>query len=109
MGEAEWGDWIEHDGQGCPVVGVLSEGQQANGRREVGIAGPDCDNPGPRRISLWRHDLTPIDMWECRVVRYRVRKPKALRDLITIAADPYAPPPVIGPDSPVLLPEWVKA
>lgn len=41
--------------------------------------------------------------------RYRIRKPKALRDLITIAADPYAPPPVISPEGPQRQPAPVPA
>jgi hypothetical protein len=87
---AEWGAWIEHDGSGCPVVGqfvhvvlgddwetpILGSGdcgwgpqwKPINEAEAVGIAE---DDPGWH----WAFGWFPV-------IRYRVRKPRALQDLI---------------------------
>jgi cellulase/cellobiase CelA1 len=99
-GDAEWGPWVDHDGMGCPVQnGVLVNvcGYASNGQFEEYTEAAKSTWLG------WVWSNGP------RITRYRIRKPRALLDLITLAADPYAPPPVIGPDSPVRVPEQVPA
>lgn len=82
----EWGDWINHDGKGCPlpegiVVEVIFEADPGMfSPPEVGVTG--C--PG---ISWdWKWWGQP-DPWHencvvARIVKYRVRKPRALLKMI---------------------------
>ena len=73
----EWGPWIEHDGRGCPVKkGTLVKTLHQDGTSEEG---PTSGAP-----------FTGWD-WECcdmfgkpgyKLIRYRVRPPKALQQLI---------------------------
>ncbi len=86
--DEDWGPWIEHDGKGCPCLGMWAERYGVSkthfagmpGVKEITKAGIvvnplawDWDNyglPGPRGL------LIP------KIIRYRIRRPKALRDLI---------------------------
>jgi hypothetical protein len=81
----EWGPWIEHDGKGCPCVGQWAQvvGQypaqkvvQVEGivRRTVAW---DWSNWGKR---------TAYGI-EGKVLRYRIRKPRALIELRDMIAD----------------------
>ncbi len=94
MQDEEWTDWIEHDGQGCPCVGqmverVLStcgEGVLHTTRREessiVGIV--PAAAAGVRSPWYW-HNFMKINSngrRVAKVIRYRIRKPRALLDLI---------------------------
>lgn len=84
----EWGPWIEHDGTGCPVVGMYVIAVIADGRSFEGVASPGCDKPPRGYASAWIWSSIPrICFWR-RVVRYRVRRPDALRRLIDLAAEP---------------------
>jgi hypothetical protein len=80
MSDEEWGPWVEHDGNGCPCVGMYvhmvldgiskidinTRTQHINGGRElVGIASGG-------RSWFWDKSLRKI-------IRYRVRKPKGLK------------------------------
>lgn len=97
----EWGPWIEHDGNGCPLE-VMGQVVELYWR-------PDMD----RDDTAWRHAVLRVDdlfgscsswhaskyegtgcfqHWDGKrldlpggphwVDRYRIRKPRALRDLI---------------------------
>lgn len=83
-----WGPWIEHDGAGCPVVGLYVHVVTADGREVEGVASSGCANPPPGYRSLWIWSSLPIFWRHRRVVRYRIRRPDALRRLIDLAADP---------------------
>ena len=83
--DQEWGPWIEHDGRGCPVQdGILVTvcGYNTYGRWE------EYTRPAKSTWLGWEWSNGP------RIIRYRIRKPRALLDLIAIADDPYAVPPL---------------
>jgi len=84
----EWGPWIEHDGKGCPVVGIYVRAEINNGIQVEGVASPRCADPPPGYASAWIWSTLPADEKWARVVRYRIRRPLALRRLIDLAADP---------------------
>lgn len=109
MGEAEWSDWIEHDGKGCPLSeGTVVNGVEADGSNWFGTVIGFSGELQEGDVNVWDWDHCQVQgRWEWRLVRYRIRKPRALLDLITIAADPYAPPPVIHPEGPVRQPVGV--
>lgn len=73
----EWGPLIRHDGKGCPVTGMFCEVHTASRVVTCGIV---MDNGGP--CSLWVWTGLCILCLPHRVVAYRVRKPRALLDLI---------------------------
>jgi hypothetical protein len=87
----QWGPWIEHDGKGCPCVGMLAQWDLDGGHEYVGMAdknGHLMIAPGivegiavPGNAWSWAEGVIPI-------IRYRIRKPAALQTLIEIAADP---------------------
>lgn len=83
----EWGPWIDHDGKGCPIAkGTPGEGELRDGRVVFFRAlcgstrgGPDvvaCYREGSAWV--WGSSLLTSD----EVVRYRIRRPKALQQLI---------------------------
>lgn len=82
----QWGPWIEHDGKGCPLPAeVFVEVKLANEQEFVGALPaaakkPDVFNP-------WFWENLPPEAWEYRVIRYRVRKPRALQDLIKLVEE----------------------
>jgi hypothetical protein len=86
MMEEEWGPWIEHDGKGCPCVGKIVHVALRDGRLVCAVAGAETiargnDPSGPYSAWVWierRQDFQKA--WE--IIRYRIRKPKALRELI---------------------------
>ncbi len=90
----EWGPWIEHDGKGCPLaIGQIAEIVHENASGYISqyvtkpIAftdHPDWDHRNFRRVRIWRG----LEGLCGRVLRYRVRRPSALRRLIDIAEDP---------------------
>lgn len=84
----EWGPWTDHDGSGCPCVGqrvrviVDTDVRASLGRNDS-------------RISFfeWETIAEPGHGWDwtpgyVHIVRYRLWRPKALRDLIDIACKP---------------------
>ena len=75
----EWGPWIEHDGQGCPVVGQYV---QVVAEWKDHITGSDglVVRPGPDWY--WRNFPKT---WMVR--RYRIRKPRGMAILESILAD----------------------
>lgn len=79
----EWGPWIDHDGKGCPCVGQFFHGELdirsyrdenprvsvlSNGKEVMGFAGGGAS---------WFWDGWP----EPKIIRYRIRKPRALSQL----------------------------
>lgn len=91
MAEApeEWGPLIQHDGKDCPVTGMFCEVHSWNGLSERGLITETTDTP----CTLWVWDRLCIFCYHRRIVAYRIRKPRALLDLIRMAEEPYAPPP----------------
>jgi hypothetical protein len=89
----EWGPWIEHDGWGCPCRGLFVH--IVIGPSE--IADPDDPNAGE-----WLPGWTPLNSREAvgiaeptgswfwlplyfPIIRYRIRRPRAVRELIDLA------------------------
>lgn len=89
----EWGPWIDHDGKGLPdsVRGrfcrMICECAPGDLEDCVGIAGSDS---GYSWCWYFWGKPHPKDhrFLVARVVRYRIRRPLALRRLIDLAADP---------------------
>ena len=91
--DVEWGPWVEHDGQGCP----LPEGTVIEGRYELNVGHfVQWVHPIPRRTPSWdwRNWGRPYSATDpSRVMalrRYRIRRPRALLGLIDLAARPHA-------------------
>lgn len=87
---AEWGPWTEHDGAGWPApTGTVAHRVYASGREivlPIGAAflqnSADHAYNGPRYATAWD--------WSVRgrqipVLRYRLRRPPALRLLVDLA------------------------
>ena len=87
----EWGPWIEHDGKGCPVLGQYGEYYWNDGDSFEGVIGKG----GISRLGNPVASYTGGGSWEWkrgfRVVRYRVRRPKALQQLIQMVENLPAP------------------
>lgn len=82
----EWGPWIEHDGRGYPsgVVGQYVQAEEECVAR--GLLPPETG------LVLGQHIDGGSWNWAnhpqyTKILRYRVRKPRALRDLIRLAED----------------------
>ena len=87
-----WGPWIEHDGKGCPIRGLIAEVTYERTMRRGDNA---YGEP-------WRETITHIvpfapraRSWDwsnwpkfSRVIRYRVRQFSALTDLKAICENP---------------------
>ena len=85
----EWGKWQTHDGSGCPVPeGIECETFHADGGIDRGLScGHNCSGWS------WYFCVSfgsPGD----KVLRYRIRRPKALIDMIERAESL----PVIAPE-----------
>ena len=80
MTQEQWGPWIEHDGRGCPCVGMTVEVDHYHPfwglQRGLFIERVHGDHG-------WsgRHD-------ESNVIRYRIQKPRGLTILQRIAEQP---------------------
>lgn len=79
----EWGPWIEHDGKGCPCVGMYAERIHDRGDVVIGVV-----LRGGRSWE-WAPGFT-------RVIRYRIRKPRGLTILENLIADLPAPTRKVG-------------
>lgn len=75
---SEWGPWIEHDGKGCPCIGMYVEVDHDFGD---GLILPRVTG---RRG--WNGNVL-----ECNVIRYRIRKPRGLTILQEIIENLPAP------------------
>lgn len=81
----EWGPWIEHDGKGCPIVGMFVHRVYARPGRDVKDGVVKSEKIGFVRNSgscswNWVPGFAPV-------VRYRIRKPRGLTILEGILAD----------------------
>ena len=96
----EWGPWIEHDGKGCPVKGQYAMWERANGQVIEGIPGTmaysaftglpvgPATGKGPQS---WTWHTMVGGLYGFRVIRYRIRKPRALLQLIEMVENLPAP------------------
>lgn len=78
----EWSDWIDHDGKGCPCRGKYVHTFNDYGEEWFGVAGSRGGQSWDERYEN-----------ECSmIIRYRIRKPQSLINLINMAAriDEYA-------------------
>ncbi len=87
----QWGPWIEHDGKGCPCVGKMVEVVEKYSGHKFLIAGAGFDGTESWTGSSWHWALIQKDPtdgvdWDP-IIRYRVRKPRALLDLIERARE----------------------
>ena len=90
----EWGPWIEHDGKGCPVIkGITVEAvfsQPFGEEIRQGVAGSDGGASW-----LWRKiryvGIVCYDTRSAPIIRYRVRRPKAMQQLIQMVENLPAP------------------
>ena len=93
--EPEWGPWIEHDGKGCPVPdGTLVNAVWDDEDESYFVQGENkwfetkqggkCNGYGN---SGWiiEETNTPYDAM---IIRYRIRKPRAMKLLQSIAENP---------------------
>jgi hypothetical protein len=88
-GSGEWGPWVTHDGKGCPCAGRLVTAMLRDRTVVVGVATSE-----PHPVTGNACDWASVAKWRRHkvVVRYRIHRPAALRELIRLAAEPYAPP-----------------
>jgi hypothetical protein len=85
----EWGPWIEHDGQGCPCVGMVVHVVCRSGEQKVVIAGEQCAKAGVSVNgieSAWVYSPHSI-FSRHEIIRYRIRKPKGLTILEGLLED----------------------
>ena len=94
MGAPEWGPWIEHRGDGCPVVGRVVEVVFRYGGREgpfiAGKGGGPDHLRGHPLTDNWVHLPKPTD-----VMQYRLRRPRGMEVLDRILAEVDATPPKV--------------
>lgn len=90
----EWGPWIEHDGKGCPVKGLFIHG--VFNRPSGGDTNPKVSiiNGGWEVIGIagggasWVYDHREENP---KILRYRIRRPRALLQLIEMVENLPAP------------------
>lgn len=89
MNDEDWGPWVEHDGKSCPLpIGTLVQMVFQSFNHKDRFYTKTGDVLGGRSW-YWKywgkqvngHVLT-------RIVRYRVKRPNALKELIKIAEHP---------------------
>ena len=105
--QEEWGPWIEHDGQGCPadVIGktvhAVFEAPDAETLEHpcllVDVVMSCCNSWRGAEygwsggyIAFW-DGLTGKMRW---ITRYRIRRPRALSDLVELVETLPAPDPI---------------
>lgn len=81
--EEDWGPWIEHDGGPCTCVGSVAQAWWENGT----VDEPSIVEGNPE---AWVWDYRPDKFFK--IVSYRIRKPKGLKLLQEIAANPPKQP-----------------
>ena len=79
--QEEWTEWFQHDGKGCPCVGKMVNVEYANHQFITAIA--------MGRPEAWDYSVDPRRF--IKIIRFRIRKPRALLDLIQLIADLPAP------------------
>lgn len=96
----EWGEWQIHDGKGCPPQLI---GQWVNCITELKSGGfRDIENRvvhGKGASWDWQNfgQVNHRGGRWTRIIRYRIRKPRALLDLIQLIADLPAPVCPVAP------------
>ena len=91
----DWSDWIEHDGKGCPVpVGTYVGAELRGGVYLEGSAlcWKGGKFVGPHKVAreydLWSWALPDSKVLPMRrIIRYRIRRPRALEQLRQIARE----------------------
>ena len=81
----EWGPWIEHDGKGCPCVGMYVH-------RIYDVIARDAQDGCFKNEKIGRVTNQRSRSWiwtvgYARVIRYRIRKPRGLTILENLIAD----------------------
>jgi len=82
----EWGPWIEHDGKGCPCLGEYVEAEFALPSNHKDMMGK-AEGIASDGISSWywgNNGFTDI-------IRYRIRRPRALTQLRDMVENLPAP------------------
>lgn len=85
----EWTDWIEHDASGCPIAvgmycAVTCRGRSGKERTLEGVMSPKGQRAGSWTVK------DHLGLWD-QVIRYRIRKPRALLQLIEMVENLPAP------------------
>ena len=86
---SEWGPWIEHDGKGCPCVGMWVQAEY-----DVPPRGPFAH--GSVSGKTWEGRARGRTSWvwpdfRGNIIRYRIRKPRGMTILENLIADLPAP------------------
>lgn len=82
----EWGPWIEHDGKGCPCPGKWVMCIYSHGEIDEG--------PATREGRSWVWDNPDPNYWNNgahQIIEYRIRRPRALLQLIEMVENLPAP------------------
>ena len=104
MAEREdWGPWVDHDGLGCPCVGQWVQWQLEDPLPGIGKwVGPEQPIHESGGIATFEGVAGRQMAWDwsnfCkrgdhggivgRIIRYRIRRPRAMEQLRRLAADP---------------------
>lgn len=89
--DTEWGPIVDHDGLPRPELnGKIARVWSANGRCEIGILN-NCDEMPNGYFSAFVWASLPQDKYEIRIIRYRVRRPRALKQLRDMVENLPAP------------------
>ena len=84
MGD-EWGPWIEHDGNGCPVpFGTIAEVTERANEDGDGWKSGD-ERTGVILVSSQKIEPWYLGQAVADIIRYRIRKPRGLTILEEIA------------------------
>ena len=75
MSSEEWGPWIEHDGKGCPCVGMWVRAEFTN---SLGYIAQSEGRAGSDGGWSWRWGDAVENRW-CLILRYRIRKPRGMK------------------------------
>ena len=80
--DRDWGPWVEHDGQPAPqLMGIFGEVLTADGRCKTGVF-RNTLAPPPLTFSLFVWGSLGHHKYPYRIIRYRIRRPRALMELI---------------------------
>ncbi len=79
--QEEWGPWIDHDGNPAPnLQGLYMRVRTYNGRDEEGCMRA-TETPPDDMFCAWVWSSIPREFWGHRIIRYRIRKPRAISQL----------------------------
>jgi len=82
----EWGPWIEHDGKGCPCLGMWAQTERY-GKNFVHFS-TDGRILEPANWDWSRFgERLPCGTVVSKILRYRIRKPRGLTILESLLAD----------------------